>query len=61
MERLAEVPGEMDVLVRAQLTSLDGQQASLRVGQRCHFEADILAKYVERILAARGAPAGGRR
>lgn len=34
---------------------------ALRVGQRCHFEADILAKYVERILAARGAPAGGRR
>jgi riboflavin synthase len=32
-----------------------------RVGHRCHFEADILAKYVERILAARGAPAGGSR
>jgi len=32
-----------------------------RVGCRFHFEADILAKYVERILAARAAPAGGRR
>jgi type II secretory pathway component GspD/PulD (secretin) len=34
LAQLAQVPGEMEVLVRAQLTSLDGQQASLRVGQR---------------------------
>ncbi|MHB1033918.1 MAG: type II secretion system protein GspD [Pirellulales bacterium] len=34
LAQLAQVPGEMEVVVRAQLTSLDGQQASLRVGQR---------------------------
>lgn len=33
----------------------------LRPGERCHFEADILAKYVDRILAARGPATGALR
>jgi riboflavin synthase len=34
---------------------------STRPGHRVHFEADILAKYVERAVAARSAPVGGQR
>jgi riboflavin synthase len=40
-----------------QVTTLGGA----RPGHRLHFEADILAKYVERAVAARTAPAGGQR
>jgi riboflavin synthase len=40
-----------------QVTTLGGA----RPGHRLHFEADILAKYVERAGAARSTPVGGQR
>jgi riboflavin synthase len=39
------------------VTTLD----TSRPGDRLHFEADVLAKYVERTLSLRGFGAGGRR
>jgi riboflavin synthase len=55
----ARAPRSFDVAL-VPLTLERTTLGAARVGDRLHFEADILAKYVERALAARAGVPGGR-